>query len=139
MYGVDSRIQTKQKYQLEILTVASNFPAPYSYLECKIGSNVGLAGHVLLSYPKGGKILTSMGHWIELMKIDSSSQKLFETAERLYGQSELNRIKLEYGSLKTVQEQIAYTSKKTMMYVQEQSPGTNKMYAESSKKVEMEL
>lgn len=69
MYGVNSKIDPQNKYEIEVLTVASNFPAPQSYLQSKIDPYTGLAGHVLLSYPQGGKILTSMGHWIELMKI----------------------------------------------------------------------
>lgn len=31
-------------------------------------------------------ILTSMGHWIELMKIDTSEKKIFEVAAREYGE-----------------------------------------------------
>lgn len=51
----------------------------------KINNFVGSAAHVLLTYPTGGMILTSMGHWIELMKIDTSDKKLFEIAEKQYG------------------------------------------------------
>lgn len=48
---------------------------------CSIGDNKGCAGHVILSYPKGGgKILTSMGHWIELMKLDTSTEELMKLA-----------------------------------------------------------
>lgn len=39
---------------------------------CEVGTHKGSAGHVILTYPKGGKILTSMGHWIELMKLDTT-------------------------------------------------------------------
>lgn len=42
---------------------------------------------MLLRYKSGGMILTSMGHWIELMKIDPSEKKFFEVAERYYGPS----------------------------------------------------
>lgn len=45
--------------------------------KCKIGDLVGSAGHCLLTYKSGGHILTSMGHWVELMKIDTSEHKLF--------------------------------------------------------------
>lgn len=31
---------------------------------CKIGEIRGSAGHTLLKYRSGGKILTSMTHWI---------------------------------------------------------------------------
>jgi hypothetical protein len=30
-------------------------------------------------------MLTSMGHWVELMRIDTSAKKIFEVAEREYG------------------------------------------------------
>jgi len=32
IYGVDSRVNSRGIYELEVLTVASNFPAPHSYL-----------------------------------------------------------------------------------------------------------
>lgn len=64
MYAVDSRVSSEGKYELEVLTIASNFPAPHPYLESKIVRHVGLPAHTVLSYPNGGKIITSMGHWI---------------------------------------------------------------------------
>lgn len=71
-YAVDSRVETREIYEIEVLTVASNFPPPQPYYQSKIGNATGLAGHVLLSYKTGGKILTSMGHWIQLMKITTT-------------------------------------------------------------------
>jgi hypothetical protein len=41
-----------------------------------------MAGHVSLTYKSGAVLLTSMGHWIELMKIDTSEKVLFDVAER---------------------------------------------------------
>ena len=38
-----------------------------------------------MTYPSGGMILTSMGHWVELMKIDTSADKIFEVAEMEFG------------------------------------------------------
>jgi len=38
-----------------------------------------------------------MGHWIELMKLDTSEEKLFEIAERDYGNEYANKMKVEYG------------------------------------------
>lgn len=43
------------------------------YVE-KIDEKTGDAGHVLLHYKSGGTILTSMGHWIELIDIDPSEK-----------------------------------------------------------------
>lgn len=63
-YGVDSSVNLTDKYTLEVLTIASNFRAPSPKLQSSIDHFSGLAGHVLLSYKEGGKLLTSMGHWI---------------------------------------------------------------------------
>jgi hypothetical protein len=41
----------------------------------------------LIKYPSGGIILTSMGHWVELMKIDTTEKKLFEVAEKQFGKA----------------------------------------------------
>lgn len=57
-------------YKLEVLTVASSLTKTKNPVE--IAGKKGQAGHVLLTYKSGGHILTSMGHWIELMKIDTS-------------------------------------------------------------------
>lgn len=36
----------------------------------------------------------SMGHWVELMKIDTSENKLFEVAEREFGAVESEKMKV---------------------------------------------
>lgn|SRR3990167_2330112 len=46
---------------------------------------VGFAGHVILTYPSGGKILTSCGHWLELVKLDVSLENLLKAARNTYG------------------------------------------------------
>ena len=51
--------------------MASNFSNEKNYT-VEINGHKGLAGHVLLTYKSGGCLLVSMGHWIELMKIDTS-------------------------------------------------------------------
>jgi len=44
--------------------VVTNIKPATDKLTTKIGEFNGSAGHVLLTYPSGGMILTSMGHWI---------------------------------------------------------------------------
>ena len=66
-----------------MLTIASSLVAKKH--GCKIGDKTGAAGHVLLKYKTGACLLTSMGHWIELMKIDTTEKTLFDVAEREYG------------------------------------------------------
>lgn len=61
--------------------MATNFSNEKNYT-VEINGHKGLAGHVLLTYKSGGCLLVSMGHWIELMKIDTSEKVLFEVAAR---------------------------------------------------------
>lgn len=84
VYTVDQHVKSEM-YDLKVLTVVSNAHVEEEHLKCKIGEHTGAAGHVLLTFKCGGHLLTSMGHWIELMKIDTSEKKLFEIAEREYG------------------------------------------------------
>jgi len=36
-----------------------------------------MAGHCVLTYPNGGHLLTSCGHWLELTHIDVTNEKVF--------------------------------------------------------------
>ena len=47
----------------------------------KAGGKKGLPGHVLLSFPGGGRLLTSMGHWMELVELDTTEESLLAAAE----------------------------------------------------------
>lgn len=85
MYGVNQKKLHNDVYTLQVLTVVPTLHVKDDNLRCKIDQYEGAAGHVLLKYKSGGMILTSMGHWIELMKIDTSEKKLFEVAEREFG------------------------------------------------------
>ena len=79
---------------------------------------------MLLRYPTGGTILTSMGHWIELMKIDPSEKKLFEVAEREYGGLFAARMRQEYNSL-SESNRAQYRSTNATNFVQNQAPCSN--------------
>ena len=70
-------------------------PSKKNYLS-KIEEKIETAGHVLLTYKSGGHILTSMGHWIELMKIDASEKKLFELAQEEFGAEMAEEMQNEY-------------------------------------------
>lgn len=52
-----------------------------------------------MTYKSGGHLLTSMGHWIELMKIDTSEHKLFEVAEKQYGSEYAEQMKYQYAQI----------------------------------------
>ena len=51
-----------------------------------------------------------MGHWAELMKIDTSEKKLFEMAEKQYGAGVAAQMRMDYMSM-DVGAQKAYISK----------------------------
>ena len=59
------------------------------------GGRRGLAGHVLLTYPSGGKLLTSMGHWIELTKLHGCSEASVLRAAESRGSSYASKIRDE--------------------------------------------
>ena len=104
LYSVDKTVKS-EVYDLKVLTVVSNVQVTEENLKCRVGEKVGSAGHVMLAYKSGGHLLTSMGHWIELMKIDTSEKKLFEIAEREYGAEKAAQMRSEY-------EQMDFTSQR---------------------------
>ena len=85
------------RYALEVLSVASNVLCINSPSE--IGTAKRAAGHCLLTYPKGGKILTSMTHWISLMDIDTSEKKIIEVARMNYGDAYADEMELNMGKM----------------------------------------
>ena len=58
----------------------------------------GVCGHVLLTYESGGKMLTSCGHWIELIKLDVSEENLVALAQQEYGQDYYSSLQAELDS-----------------------------------------
>eukprot|EP00933_Yihiella_yeosuensis_P084438 TRINITY_DN9892_c2_g1_i1.p1 TRINITY_DN9892_c2_g1~~TRINITY_DN9892_c2_g1_i1.p1 ORF type:complete len:626 (+),score=122.05 TRINITY_DN9892_c2_g1_i1:82-1959(+) len=57
------------------------------------------AGHVLLTYPSGGRLLASAGHWKELVHLDGVSESaLIETYARYYGEASSQVIMTQLGS-----------------------------------------
>lgn len=94
VYTVDKNVGTGGWYDLQVLTVntcLNHRGLPQNYL-CTIGDTQGTAGHVLLSYRSRGDspglLLTSAGHWVELVKLDNvSEEKLLQTASCTYGQA----------------------------------------------------
>ena len=102
VYPVNQKRKTTDAYDLKVLTIASSIDVKDKNLEYKIGEKKGAAGHVLLKYKSGGHLLTSMTHWVELMRIDTSEKKLFELAREEYGEEMFNKMKMEYDGLNDV-------------------------------------
>eukprot|EP01124_Arcella_intermedia_P022164 TRINITY_DN324_c0_g2_i1.p1 TRINITY_DN324_c0_g2~~TRINITY_DN324_c0_g2_i1.p1 ORF type:complete len:380 (-),score=26.22 TRINITY_DN324_c0_g2_i1:48-1187(-) len=88
-FTVDKNKADTSKYKLQILTVATrlgSFAIPANR-KVSVAGHQGAAGHVLLTYPSGGTLLVSCGHWIELSKLDVSVDSLVKMAQKEMGES----------------------------------------------------
>ena len=94
-YALDAEVAAGAPYRAEVLTVATSFegtPALQRFSgELRggrvsvVGSHRGAAGHVRLTFPNGGAMLLSCGHWVELVKLDVTAERLVQVAEKAYG------------------------------------------------------
>lgn len=72
VFGVNPDLDPAGAYECEVLTTISTSD----------GHPIArAAGHVMLSFPSGGKILTSCGHWVELVKLDVSEEAMMRVAQ----------------------------------------------------------
>ena len=85
----------------------------------------GSAGHVMLTYKSGGRLLTSMTHWSELVKLDISEDQLFKEAERAYGKTYRANMESEFAML-ALNEQESWVSEKASRMVQCSAPSMTK-------------
>jgi hypothetical protein len=100
VYSLDKSKADTSSYACEVLSIV---PRAGSFgvagvdkkLTHKIGDVSGVCGHVLLSYPNGGKLLTSAGHWIELVKLDVTEEALIRVAKEEYGQAYFDEMQSE--------------------------------------------
>jgi hypothetical protein len=94
-------------YDLKVLTVATDFggsdfggPPIADSLKCSIGVGEslrrGAAGHVTLNYASGGQLVTSMGHWIELTRINTSLESVMRCVAHEFGSEEAGEHRREY-------------------------------------------
>merc|ERR1711862_171400 len=89
------------------------------HLRCEVAGHSGGAGHVLLTYPSGGMLLASAGHWAELSHIDVSEERLLYVAASSYGQAYADNVQRELNSLGTPEERRAYSQTLATTYVQQ--------------------
>jgi len=95
VYTVNPTRAPTKLYDLKVLTVVSTWTGAQAMpeaMKCCIGSGEtekrGAAGHITLTYASGGQIVTSMGHWIELTRIDTALDTVMRVAARHFGQDE---------------------------------------------------
>ena len=91
-------------------------------LKWEINKNEGVCGHVLIKYPTGGKLLTSCGHWIELVKLHVSEDTLFKVAREGYGAAYCQRVKVELDNCSSKAERKQVCQKQAARMVQSAAP-----------------
>eukprot|EP00727_Mastigamoeba_balamuthi_P001548 m51a1_g11390 hypothetical protein (421) ;mRNA; r:20767-22080 len=90
-------------YKAEVLTVqtqwSGTFAPPANMPRVHVRDIEGLAGHVLLTYPSGGQILTSSGHWVELARLDVSQDTVLKVAQERYGAEYADQMKRQLAAM----------------------------------------
>ena len=144
VYAVDSAVSTRDHPDsaksigweaLDVLTIVTelggnrhdHYTQNKSYLST-IGRYCGLAGHCVLRFPSGGRLLASCPHWIELSKLDVSIEALLEVTSRRYGAAEMCAMEEEIAQM-DVGARGQYARRKAKEYVQSSAPGK---YSKSS-------
>jgi len=116
VYIVNPNRQHTDLYSLQVLTVATQFASSdierlTSDMKCTVGEAAwwglggnlkkGTAGHVTLTYAEGGQLVTSMGHWIELTRINTTVESVAQCAEHNFGAAEAGDFRQELASQTT--------------------------------------
>lgn len=124
-FTVDKSKLDHTKYKCDVLTVATRLGSLNVNLSkiqtCNIGSHSGAAGHVLLTYPSGGTMLCSCGHWIELSKLDVSVEGLLKVAQANYGAEYSANIANEYNNC-APEQQAEVVQRYAKQFVQQSAP-----------------
>lgn len=81
VYGLSPEAMKASEYSLQVLTIVTDMKC-YSHTRTsspkdkdkvhKIGNYTGYLGHVLLTFPSGGQMLTSAVHWKDLLNMHIS-------------------------------------------------------------------
>jgi len=126
LYTVIKSKADNSQYKLKVLTVATqcgetNIDVAGSNL-CTVGQHTGVAGHVLLTYPTGGQLLVSCGHWIELARLDVSMENLLKVAQTTYGAAYSEQIQQEWTSASSDSARGEVVQRYAKQWVQESVP-----------------
>lgn len=130
LYTVDPKRSKTGLYDLKVLTVVTGtsdgLPNLTEEMKCSIGEGEGVrkgaAGHVTLTYQSGGQLVTSMGHWIELTRIDTNLDSVLRAAEHNFGAVEAADFRQEYYSKSSSFERSECLQKRAHKLVQQSVP-----------------
>jgi hypothetical protein len=124
-FSVDWSKADCSAYKCDVLTVMTELngkpacPAPGR--GCQVGSFNGWAGHVLLTYPSGGRILASAGHWVELSRLDVTEAQLLNAASS-FGAAFQNDIINTMAACTSAQERQRNVQQLSSLMVQQSVP-----------------
>lgn len=126
VYTVNPERAATDLYTLKVLTVVSDMAIP-ERLQCTVGDGDavkrGAAAHVTLTYAQsGGQLVTSMAHWIELTKIDTSLEAVMRCAAQEFGEGEVDSIYQEMNCLETEAERSECLQKRSKALIQKSAP-----------------
>lgn len=140
LYTVNPMRKPSDLYDLAVLTVVTDYAPDDCDLQdggiqdeakCIIGEGdaqkKGLAGHVTLTYAEGGQLVTSMGHWIELARLDATLDSVMKAAEHNFGAEEVSKFRCEYGNLSSDTEKSAYLQERCHELVTKSAPTRMKL------------
>ena len=131
LYSVRDGYQSQNPpYKLTVLTlvsVAGGIDYSASAHAITVGEKKGLAGHVTLEYENGGKILTSCGHWVELVKLDVSLESVISHAQKQYGEVYAQNLSAQLNSYSGA-AQTEELRKVSNRYVQSSAPCSYNKY-----------
>jgi NAD-dependent dihydropyrimidine dehydrogenase PreA subunit len=136
VYTVNPNRKPTQLYDLKVLTVATDycrgsFPSigdgeMSDNMKCAVGEGAnqkrGVAGHVTLTYAEGGQLVTSMGHWIELTRIDATVESVMRVAEHNFGGVEAENFRKVYMEQATDADRSEWVQKSCHKYVTQSAP-----------------
>jgi len=104
-------------YQLQILTVAEA-SADYRGPTVTVGQYTGTAGHVLLRYRKGGMLLVSATHWMELTNVNADEAQVALVLLQQQGQFSADKFREELANCQTAEERTACSNRSAVALVQ---------------------
>eukprot|EP00929_Paragymnodinium_shiwhaense_P008760 TRINITY_DN11272_c0_g1_i2.p1 TRINITY_DN11272_c0_g1~~TRINITY_DN11272_c0_g1_i2.p1 ORF type:complete len:431 (+),score=92.81 TRINITY_DN11272_c0_g1_i2:114-1406(+) len=132
VYTVKPDRAPTEKYTLKVLTVANNMRdgrVP-EHLMCSVGEGDamkrGAAAHVTLTYASGGQLVTSMAHWIELTKMDTSLEAVLHTAAQEFGAEEVEDFRREYALQATDEARSECLQKRSKALISKSAPSRMK-------------
>jgi hypothetical protein len=133
VYTLNPHRVATQRYEVKVLTVVSDIagcPDVPEAVKCSVGSGSdekrGAAGHVTLTYESGGQLVTSMGHWIELTRLNTSEEAVMEVAARNFSMQEQMRFQSEVSVCSSAQQRSDCVQKWSKTMVQQSMPSRMK-------------